>query len=390
MARITNLLAEGLAARHEVHVLGVDAFQTTSFKGTFRLHYNPNPADVFGESVLPGLIDSICPDAILLYCDIWFTGRYMQSIHQAAHRCPVTGYVPVDGQLNHAAFAKGLERLTSVVAFTAFGKRVLKDCATSLGLSQLPPFRRMAVIPHPLDGGKFHLLPGTTAGRRIAAREALFPGRDELRRGFWVLNANKNQHRKRIDLTLRGFAEFARNKPGNVRLCLHMATKGQELDVEREARVLGICDRLVLTAPGRRHPHWTTERLNLLYNACDVGLNTAMGEGWGLVSMEHAATGAPQVVPDHTACAEIWKGAAALVPAQPHVYGNGWLTGGIVEPRGIAEQLERLYEDNAHYHNLLQAGLRNATQVAWSQGGVTKMWEQHFEQILLTDHANIH
>lgn len=390
MARITRLLAEGLAARHEVHVLGVDTFQTAPFKGTFQLHYNPNPADVFGESVLPQLIDSVCPDAILLYNDIWFMGRYMESIRQAAHRCPVAGYVPVDGRLNHAAFAKGLEGLTSVVTFTNFGKQVLKDCATSLGLNQLPPFRRMAVIPHPLDGGNFYLLPGTTAGRRIAAREALFSGHAELRRGFWVLNANKNQHRKRIDLTLRGFAEFARNKPENVRLCLHMATKVPGTDLEREARVLGIYDRLVLTAPGRRHPHWPTDKLNLLYNACDVGLNTAMGEGWGLVSMEHAAAGAPQVVPDHTACAEIWKGAAAMVPAQPHVYGNGWLTGGVVEPREIAEQLERLYNDNGHYHNLLQAGLRNATQVAWSQGAVTKMWEQHFEQILLTDHANIH
>ncbi|WP_341840516.1 glycosyltransferase family 4 protein [Chitinophaga caseinilytica] len=389
MARITQLLAAGLAARHEIHVFGTDIFQKEPFKGTFHLHYNPHPADVFGEGTLPGLIDSLQPDVILLYCDIWFAERHMSAIRKAAHHCPVTGYIPVDGQLNHPEFAKGLAQLSSVVAFTAFGKRVLKDCATQLGIARQPPFRRMAVIPHPLDGGRFHPLSGSTAGRRIAAREALFPGKDELRRGFWVLNANKNQHRKRIDLTLRGFAEFARNKPDNVRLCLHMATKGQQTDVEQEARILGIFDRLVLTDPGSKHPHWPAEKLNLLYNACDVGLNTAMGEGWGLVSMEHAATGAPQVLPDHTACTEIWKGAAAFLPAKPQVYGNGWLTGGLVEPAAIAEQLERLYEDNGHYHSLLQAGLRNATQVAWSQGGVVRMWEQHFEQILLSDHAKI-
>lgn len=390
MARITQLLAEGLATRHEVHVLGVDTFSSQPFKGTFRLHYNPNPADVFGESTLPALIDSLAPDGILLYCDIWFAGRYAAAIHKALHRCPVTGYIPVDGHLNQPDVARALTALHSVVAFTAFGKKVLKACASQLGVARQPAFRRMAVIPHPLDGGRFHLLPGTTAGRRIAAREVLFPGQRELRRGFWVLNANKNQHRKRIDLTLKGFAEFARNKPDNVRLCLHMATKGQGTDVEREARLLGIHERLVLTAPGRKHPHWTNEKLNLLYNACDVGLNTAMGEGWGLVSMEHAATGAPQVVPDHTACAEIWRGSAAMVPARPQVYGNGWLTGGLVDPAGIAAQLEKLYEDDGHYHNLLQAGLRNATQAAWSQGGVARMWEQHFELLLLSDHAKVH
>ncbi|WP_109698857.1 glycosyltransferase family 4 protein [Chitinophaga deserti] len=390
MARITQLIARGLSTRHDVHVLGVDAFSKEPFKGTFTLHYNPHPNDVFGESVLPGLIDQLQPDAILLYCDIWFAGRYTTAIRQAAHRCHVAGYIPVDGGLNHADFAKGLAQLDSIVAFTNFGKRVLKDCATQLGLSRRQPFRNMAVIPHPLDGGRFYPLPGTTAGRRIAAREALFPGQDDLRRGFWVLNANKNQHRKRIDLTLRGFAAFARNKPENVRLCLHMATKGLETEVEQQARLLGISGRLVLTDPGRNHPHWPTEKLNLLYNACDVGINTAMGEGWGLVSMEHAATGAPQIVPDHTACSELWKGSAALIPAKPHTYGNGWLTGGLVEPNGIAAQLERLYEDSGHYHHLLQAGIRNATQDAWSQESIANMWEQHFEQILLTDHANIH
>lgn len=390
MARITQLLAAGLSQRHEVHVLGVDAFDKTPFKGTFTLHYNPHPVDVFGEAVLPGLIDSLQPDIILLYCDIWFTGRYMTTIRQAAHRCPVTGYIPVDGHLNHPEAAKGLAHLHAMVAFTRFGKRVLKESASTLRLTRHRPFQHIDVIPHPLDGGRFHMMPGTTAGRRIAAREALFPGRDELRRGFWVLNANKNQHRKRIDLTLRGFAEFARNKPDNVRLCLHMATRGQETDVEREARQLGIFGRLVLTGPGREHPHWSTEKLNLLYNACDVGLNTAMGEGWGLVSMEHAATGAPQVVPDHTACAEIWRGSAAMVPARPQHYGNGWLTGGLVEPTAIAEQLERLYADDGHYHQLLQAGLRNATRAALSVEDVTMQWEQHFNQILLTDHANIH
>jgi hypothetical protein len=54
--------------------------------------------------------------------------------------------------------------------------------------------------------------------------------------------------------------------------------------------------------------------LNLLYNACDVGINTSMGEGWGLVSFEHGAAGAAQVFPDHTACTELWSGRAELIP----------------------------------------------------------------------------
>ena len=42
----------------------------------------------------------------------------------------------------------------------------------------------------------------------------------------------------------------------------------------------------------------TDEAINHVYNACDVGINTSNGEGFGLCQIEHLATGAPQVVFD--------------------------------------------------------------------------------------------
>ena len=36
--------------------------------------------------------------------------------------------------------------------------------------------------------------------------------------------------------------------------------------------------------------------LNALYNACDVGINTCVGEGFGLCNVEHAGLGKPQIV----------------------------------------------------------------------------------------------
>ena len=62
--------------------------------------------------------------------------------------------------------------------------------------------------------------------------------------------------------------------------------------------------------------------LNRLYNACAIGLNTSAGEGFGLVSFEHAATGAPQVVPDHD----------ALRPVTPRPAWSGWRSGGGCRP----------------------------------------------------------
>jgi len=38
------------------------------------------------------------------------------------------------------------------------------------------------------------------------------------------------------------------------------------------------------------------EMLNYLYNACDVGINTCCGEGFGLCNLEHGSLGKPQII----------------------------------------------------------------------------------------------
>jgi glycosyltransferase involved in cell wall biosynthesis len=86
--------------------------------------------------------------------------------------------------------------------------------------------------------------------------------------------------------------------------------------------------------------------LNLIYNATDVGINTSSGEGWGLISFEHAATGAPQLVPAHSACEELWTTVDTVLPIRSkgeHV-GLGMLRK-FVEPDDIAATLENLYSD---------------------------------------------
>jgi glycosyltransferase involved in cell wall biosynthesis len=40
------------------------------------------------------------------------------------------------------------------------------------------------------------------------------------------------------------------------------------------------------------------EEINMFYNAADVGISTADGEGWGMCQFEQMGVGVPQVVPD--------------------------------------------------------------------------------------------
>ena len=91
------------------------------------------------------------------------------------------------------------------------------------------------------------------------------------------------------------------------------------------------------------------EQLNLVYNAVDVGINTADGEGWGLVPFEHAQTRKAQIVPNHTSSADIWKNSAELIDV------GAWITDkdlgverGVIDYKHAAELLNKLYEDKEY------------------------------------------
>jgi len=71
--------------------------------------------------------------------------------------------------------------------------------------------------------------------------------------------------------------------------------------------------RIILTSQTEGPPNVSVETLNNIYNACDVGVNTCKGEGWGLVNFEHAACRVAQVVPNHTSCKEIFEGYGRLI-----------------------------------------------------------------------------
>ena len=63
------------------------------------------------------------------------------------------------------------------------------------------------------------------------------------------------------------------------------------------------------------------EKLNELYNACDVGINTCLGEGFGLCNLEHSCVGKPQVLSRVGALNDIFKDAyATLITPCAEIY----------------------------------------------------------------------
>jgi glycosyltransferase involved in cell wall biosynthesis len=125
---------------------------------------------------------------------------------------------------------------------------------------------------------------------------------------FVVLNTNKNNYRKAIDKTIDAFLIFLKLKKSNprIKLFLNMNCNFDPLapgyDIINLIKIGCIKNDLVYTDVVTKHifissePHMSDPMLNYLYNACDVGLNTCVGEGFGLCNLEHGGIGKPQIV----------------------------------------------------------------------------------------------
>ena len=138
-----------------------------------------------------------------------------------------------------------------------------------------------------------------------------------------------------------------------------------------------------MTQADNSRPTFSDEQLNYLYNACDVGINTTTGEGWGMPSFEHAATRSAQIVPRHTSLADLWKGAAEFVdPTLTLTYPGNLTHAHIVTPQGVAAALQPLYEDDPHREKLAEAAYRNATRPEFSWSAISRRWRRLFDELL--------
>ena len=344
---------------------------------------------MFGAFRVAELVVEVDARAVVLLYDFWMLHSHMRALAGLRDRTAIVAYLPIDGRILDDRLLEPLIPVDRFVAYTRFGQEQLQAALGRLTARGLPFSRApVEVIPHGVDTGAFHPLAPSIEGQlapggRRAVRERLFRGEPDWLDAFIVLNANRPTERKRIDLTLEGFARFAHGKGPSVKLWLHHAF----MDADEHAAVRAHVDRLGLAERVRlSEPHagpLSDEDLNLVYNACDVGINTALGEGWGLVSFEHAATGAAQVVPDNSAFTELWESAAEVVETtEVGVPRFTVLAMREVSVDGVAAALERLYADPAHRRRISLAGYRNATQARYGWDSVAGQWRSLLDHVL--------
>ena len=387
-SRVLHSILDRVKHKYEIHHLGVN-YSGDPHDADWKVYVARLGGDVYGVNRLQQLIEVAKPRLVFFVNDVWILGLYAPILKKYKDYLKTVMYFPVDGEPLDSDFVGQLDGIDQLVAYNQFGKRAMQQAIDEIRREN-PDFKasEIEVIPHGVDTQLFYpyskkpATGGINPGR-LRAKKMLLPNEKDFLESFIVLNANRNQPRKRIELTMQGFALFAENKPDNVKLYLHMGAEDMGWNLMSLARRYDIEGRLIISNTSKETPKDSPKRLNLIYNACEVGINTSLGEGWGLVSFEHAATSAAQIVPRHTACEELWQGAAEMLEPVFTVTVERILTEGkFVSPKGVAEALERLYGDPEYLREMSEAAYQNATRPEYKWRNIARQWDALFQRLL--------
>jgi D-inositol-3-phosphate glycosyltransferase len=355
-AQVTRNVCGYLSQRGwEVHVLGVQYDGSAPLLYPYAVHPASSPGDLCGFHRIADYASELKPDVLMLFGDIWVVAQWRQRTKHLG--IPTLVYTPVDGE-GYSQYPQWLDAVDgcSLYTYSEYGLREL----LSAGATQV-----VGILPHGADDRTFY--PDV-------------PAREKFRldaNAFVVLNANRNQPRKRIDLTIQGFCLFASNLPpeSNVKLWLHMGLKDHGWDIIRcfdywasHYQLPDDGKYLYLTHNQLYHPTCDVATVADIYRSVDVVVNTSLGEGWGLIAHEAALCGIPQIVPNNTVSAELWRGAADLIdcPTAYHCPENG-LVYYVPSASSLAEKLLIHYWHREHREQMGKLARQRALQYTWER-----------------------
>jgi D-inositol-3-phosphate glycosyltransferase len=333
-ARVTHQVLGYLQPEWEISVLGIN-YRGDPHPYPYRIY----PGHVFGCQDFLGLdrlselLPTINPDIIIIQNDPWNFPKYFSVLEKCKVErettIPVVGIIAVDGE---NCLGDVLNDLTLAIFWTEFGLcEARKGGFTGAG----------AVVPLGVD------LEIYNPGDQLEARKSIgLP--EELLDKFIVGNVNRNQPRKRLDLTVQYFAEWVSDyRSADAYLFVHVSPTGEfGYNLQHLMKYYGLKKRLIRSDPGvwRGIPE---ADLVTIYRSFNVQVTTTQGEGWGLPTMEGMACGIPQIVPAWSGLGE-WAGDSAWqIPCHTTIATPGPFNaiGGIPDKMSFVKALDALYSD---------------------------------------------
>ncbi len=371
---VTHGLLDNLHRKYDVHVLGINYFGDPH-KYNYKIYPAAPGGDLFGIGRAKSLIQSIKPHIICVLNDPWLVRDYLDVLNTSVGKLPdgqdafpyKVAYMPIDALNIKRDFVQPLSQLDGAVFYTEFGREQARNAGLEL--------ENVHVIPHGINTTEFS--PLTTANARAKL--------NQLPNDLFIVGCiNRNQPRKRLDLSVQYFAEFAKDKPDNVKFYYHGALQDQGWDLLQLADYYGISDRVIITSP-----HLTTsqgvprEMLRFIYGSFDVQITTTLGEGWGLTQMEGMACRVPQIMPRWSALGEWADGGAEFVECTATAAATGGLNtiGGIADKKQFVDALNKMYYDDMYRAKIAQAGYELVSQKKYTWPAVANQFDTVFRNL---------
>jgi len=324
--RIGNILSNALAAAgHDVHYLGISHFKDSAIERDVHpfiqlidalAERKEGSSEMYGVDIICEKIAQIKPDLVFIYNDVIVINRILNEFIRTKIEKNFKLCIYLDLVYTY-------QRLLYFQNIQAWADRiyVFSECwqrnLVALGLSPT----KIAILPHGFDTEVFQ--PRDT----VECKALMGFAPDD----FLILNSNRNAYRKAHDITIEAFLIFLLKYEYNprIKLFLNMLTESPQGYNLLELIEISCLNRgadyekVVLNHIFIRNSnlYLTDEKLNTLYNAADAGLNTCLGEGFGLCNLEHAALGKPQIVSQVGGLADIFTPAyATLIKPQCDLY----------------------------------------------------------------------
>jgi len=329
-----NLLKRLHSYGHEIIVIGINNYgpydhEEYPYK-IYPMHPGSN-ASIYGLDQVWPVVKHEQPDLLFMLQDPWFIRDAWENRGGDFPYLKTLVYYPVDAGPLKPEWLKTLNEMDAQVCYSHYAERVITDSNKGVRPDNLHQ------IYHGVDTKTFRPI------HQGQSRQELGIPTD----AFVVGMVARNQPRKRFDVLLKAFSEFAKDKP-NAKLYLHTLMHDFGFDIPDLIRQFDLADRLILTEGLTPAKGVDDDRLNLIYNTFDVNVLMSLGDGFGLPVAESMATGCPQLVSGHSCLEELVDGHGGLTVKTKawllnHNDFNTW--GGLSDSDDLRDKLELLYNN---------------------------------------------
>jgi glycosyltransferase involved in cell wall biosynthesis len=358
-SRVGNILTNYLAeCGHEIFYFGISNFKDGKKVDRY-VHPNITLIDALEEETKLGNdemfgVNSVCkyiidlkPDIFFVYNDVVVISRIFNNFidMQLDVTFKVITYLDLVYSYEKPKLIKHIDRFShKILVFTKYWKDNLID----MGVDE----NKIDILPHGFYKKDFFPIVSSQAKKYFGFNE------DD----FIILNSNRNSYRKCIDKTIDAFILFLirKNLAKNIKLFLNMDTKNYHesgYDITNQLQISCMKYKADYETIVNNHVFINETNklsdidLNILYNACDIGLNTCAGEGFGLCNFEHGLIGKAQIISNVGGLSDIFDSeyATKIEPVgeyyiSNHVdYHGGYYK--VCRTEDFTDALEKYYDD---------------------------------------------